>query len=110
MLTLILPPSVSTDRAFPKPSETIASKYSSISDPHSASALNSYVIVAKCSGPPVEINSHPSRLKKIPINVPLTSLELAVKQCIEDEVIKNLDAIANPDSLNQFKNIKDLNE
>jgi acetoacetyl-CoA synthetase len=37
-------------------------------------------------------------------------VELAVKQSIEGEVIKNLEALANPDSLNQFKNIKDLNE
>jgi acetoacetyl-CoA synthetase len=37
-------------------------------------------------------------------------VELAVKQSIEGEVIKNLEAIANPDSLKQFKNIKELNE
>jgi acetoacetyl-CoA synthetase len=37
-------------------------------------------------------------------------VELAVKQCIEGEKIKNLEALANPISLNQFKNIKELNE
>ena len=37
-------------------------------------------------------------------------MELAVKQTIEGEIIKNLEALANPDSLNQFKNIKELNE
>ena len=37
-------------------------------------------------------------------------VELAVKQCIEGEVIKNLEALANPDSIKQFKNIKELNE
>jgi acetoacetyl-CoA synthetase len=37
-------------------------------------------------------------------------VELAVKQSIEGEKIKNLEALANPDSLNQFKNIKELNE
>ena len=37
-------------------------------------------------------------------------VELALKQSIEGEVIKNLEAIANPDSLKQFKNIKELNE
>ncbi len=37
-------------------------------------------------------------------------VELAVKQSVEGEVIKNLEAIANPDSLKQFKNIKELNE
>tara|TARA_Y100000590_G_scaffold74998_1_gene82828 strand:+ start:51 stop:2009 length:1959 start_codon:yes stop_codon:yes gene_type:complete len=37
-------------------------------------------------------------------------VELAVKQTIEGEVIKNLEALANPGSLKQFKNIKELNE
>ena len=37
-------------------------------------------------------------------------VELAVKQTIEGEKIKNLEALANPDSLNQFKNLKELNE
>jgi acetoacetyl-CoA synthetase len=37
-------------------------------------------------------------------------VELAVKQSIEGEPIKNLEALANPDSLYQFKNIKELNE
>jgi len=37
-------------------------------------------------------------------------VELAVKQSIEGEKIKNLEALANPDSLKQFKDIKELNE
>ena len=37
-------------------------------------------------------------------------VELAVKQSIEGEKIKNLEALANPDSLKQFQNIKELNE
>jgi len=37
-------------------------------------------------------------------------VELAVKQTLEGEAIKNLEALANPDSLKQFKNIKELNE
>ena len=37
-------------------------------------------------------------------------VELAVKQIVEGESIKNLEALANPDSLKQFKNIKELNE
>jgi len=37
-------------------------------------------------------------------------VELAVKQTIEGEIIKNLEALANPDSLEQFKNIKELHE
>ena len=37
-------------------------------------------------------------------------VELAVKQTVEGEEIKNLEALANPDSLEQFKRIKELNE
>ena len=37
-------------------------------------------------------------------------VELAVKQSIEGEKIKNLEALANPDSLKKFKNIKELYE
>ena len=37
-------------------------------------------------------------------------VELAVKQTVEGKKIKNLEALANPDSLKQFKNIKELNE
>jgi acetoacetyl-CoA synthetase len=37
-------------------------------------------------------------------------VEMAVKQSVEGEEIKNLEALANPKSLNQFKNIKELNE
>jgi acetoacetyl-CoA synthetase len=37
-------------------------------------------------------------------------VELAVKQTIEGEEIKNLEVLANPDSLNCFKNIKELDE
>tara|TARA_Y100000590_G_scaffold333955_1_gene379922 strand:- start:1324 stop:3270 length:1947 start_codon:yes stop_codon:yes gene_type:complete len=37
-------------------------------------------------------------------------VELAVKQIVEGQPIKNLEALANPDSLVQFKNIKELNE
>ena len=55
----------------------------------------------------------PSKIISI-LEVPKTKngklVELAVKQCIEGEAIKNLEALANPDSLKQFKNIKELNE
>ena len=37
-------------------------------------------------------------------------VELAVKQSMKVRTIKNLEALANPDSLKQFKNIKELNE
>ncbi len=55
----------------------------------------------------------PSKIISI-LDIPKTKngklVELAVKRTIEGETIKNLEALANPDSLNQFKNIKELNE
>ena len=55
----------------------------------------------------------PSKIISI-LDVPKTKngklVELAVKQTVEGEIIKNLEALANPDSLEQFKNIKELNE
>jgi len=55
----------------------------------------------------------PSKIISI-MEIPKTKngklVELAVKQTIEGETIKNLEALANPDSLKQFKNIKELNE
>jgi len=65
----------------------------------------------------IKINASPRHVpsKIISISeVPKTKngklMELAVKQCIAGEKIKNLEALANPDSLKQFKNIKELNE
>ena len=55
----------------------------------------------------------PSKIISI-LDIPKTKngklVELAVKQSIEGQKIKNLEALANPDSLKQFKNIKELNE
>ena len=55
----------------------------------------------------------PSKIISV-LEIPKTKngklVELAVKQSVEGEVIKNLEALANPDSLKQFKNIKELNE
>ena len=55
----------------------------------------------------------PARIIQI-LDIPKTKngklVELAVKQSIEGEEIKNLDALSNPNSLKQFKNIKELNE
>ena len=65
----------------------------------------------------IRINASPRHVpsKIIPISeIPKTKngklVELAVKQTVEGEIIKNLEALANPDSLKQFKNIKELNE
>ena len=55
----------------------------------------------------------PSKIISI-LDIPKTKngklVELAVKQTVEGEEIKNMEALANPDSLKQFKNIKELNE
>ncbi len=55
----------------------------------------------------------PSKIISI-LDIPKTKngklVELAVKQSIEGQKIKNLEALSNPDSLRQFKNIKELNE
>ena len=55
----------------------------------------------------------PSKIISI-LDIPKTKngklVELAIKQTIEGEAIKNLEALANPDSLKQFENIKELNE
>tara|TARA_B100000427_G_scaffold277025_1_gene246196 strand:- start:195 stop:725 length:531 start_codon:yes stop_codon:yes gene_type:complete len=55
----------------------------------------------------------PSKIVSI-LEIPKTKngklVELAVKQSVEGETIKNLEALANPDSLKQFKNIKELYE
>ena len=55
----------------------------------------------------------PSKIISI-LEIPKTKngklVELAVKQSVEGGIIKNLEALANPDSLKQFKNIKELNE
>jgi len=55
----------------------------------------------------------PSKIISI-LDIPKTKngklVELAVKQTVEGKPIKNLEALANPVSLKQFKNIKELNE
>jgi len=55
----------------------------------------------------------PSKIISI-FDIPKTKngkiVEMAVKQTIEGKAIKNLEALANPGSLKQFKNIKELND
>ena len=65
----------------------------------------------------IKINASPRHVpsKIISISeIPKTKngklVELAVKQTVEGVAIKNLEALANPYSLKQFKNIKELNE
>jgi len=64
----------------------------------------------KVSASPRHVPSKIISIFEIPKTKNGKLVELAVKQSIEGEVIKNLEAIANPDSLKQFKNIKELNE
>ena len=47
-------------------------------------------------------------IKDIPKTKNGKIVELAVKQTIEGDQVKNLEALINPDSLNQFKKIKEL--
>ena len=47
-------------------------------------------------------------IKDIPKTKNGKIVELAVKQTIEGNEIKNLEALINPNSLKQFKNIKEL--
>ena len=55
----------------------------------------------------------PAIIIKVP-EIPRTKsgkiVELAVKKIINGEAINNKEAIANPESLNFFKNLKELNE
>ena len=55
----------------------------------------------------------PSKIISI-LEIPKTKngklVEIAVKQSVEGKAIKNLEALAIPDSLKQFKDIKELNE
>ena len=48
-------------------------------------------------------------VKDIPRTKSGKIVELAVKSTIEGNKIKNIEALANPDSLKQFKNLKELN-
>tara|TARA_Y100000590_G_scaffold116608_1_gene133096 strand:+ start:4833 stop:6791 length:1959 start_codon:yes stop_codon:yes gene_type:complete len=65
----------------------------------------------------IKVNASPRHVpsKIISINeIPKTKngklVELAVKKSVEGETIKNMEAISNPDSLRQFKNIRELYE
>ena len=50
------------------------------------------------------------QIKEIPKTKNGKIVELAAKQIIEGEKIKNIEALANPDALNQFKKINELYE
>jgi len=62
----------------------------------------------KTNASPRHVPSKIIAISEIPKTKNGKLVELAVKQIITGEEIKNLEAIANPDSLKQFKNIKIL--
>ena len=64
----------------------------------------------KLNASPRHVPSKIISISEIPKTKNGKLVELAVKQTIEGETINNLEAIANPDSLKQFKNIIELNE
>ena len=59
---------------------------------------------------PRHVPSKIIQIKDVPKTKNGKIVELAVKQSVEGEEIKNLEALVNPDSLQQFKNLKELNE
>jgi len=64
----------------------------------------------KSNASPRHVPSKIISISEIPKTKNGKIVELAVKQTVEGEKIKNLEALANPDSLKKFKNIKELNE
>ena len=66
--------------------------------------------VIKTKASPRHVPSKIISISEIPKTKNGKLVELAVKQSIDGEKIKNLEALANPDSLKQFKDIKELYE
>ena len=75
-----------------------------------AEIINNIKKKIKINASPRHVPSKIIAISEIPKTKNGKLVELAVKQIITGEKIKNLEAIANPDSLKQFKNIKELNE
>jgi len=64
----------------------------------------------KINASPRHVPSKIIKISEIPKTKNGKLVELAVKQTVEGAAIKNLEALANPDSLKQFESIKELNE
>ncbi len=64
----------------------------------------------KINASPRHVPSKIVSISEIPKTKNGKLVEMAVKQTIEGEKIKNLEALANPDSLIQFKNLKEIYE
>ncbi len=71
---------------------------------------NRIKLAIRNSASPRHVPSKIISIKEIPKTKNGKLVELAVKQSIEGDKIKNLEALANPDSLKQFIRIKELNE
>ena len=71
---------------------------------------NKIKLAIKTNASPRHVPSKIISIKEIPKTKNGKLVELAVKQSIEGGTIKNLEALANPESLKQFMKIKELNE
>ena len=71
---------------------------------------NKIKVSIKTNASPRHVPSKIILIKEIPKTKNGKLVELAVKQSVEGNKIKNLEALANPKSLKQFINIKELNE
>ena len=65
------------------------------------------VDLPKTSSPPIE-DKKIIRVSDIPRTKNGKIVELAVKNIIEGNKIKNIQALANPETLNEYKNLKEL--
>ena len=72
------------------------------------SLLNRIKTQIRINASPRHVPSKVIVVKDIPRTKSGKIVELAVKNIIEGNEIKNKEALANPESLNQFKNIKEL--
>ncbi len=71
---------------------------------------NKIKLAIKTNASPRHVPSKIISIKEIPKTKNGKLVELAVKQSIEGDTIKNLEALSNPESLKQFIKIKELNE
>ena len=71
--------------------------------------INKIKIEIRKNASPRHVPSKVIEVKDIPRTKSGKIVELAVKNVIEGNSIKNSEALTNPEALNQFKNLKDLN-
>ena len=93
-----------------KPEDYVYQGLAMLQENQPKTAANLFKKALKSDASPRHVPSKIIPILEIPKTKNGKLVELAVKQTIEGEIIKNLEALANPDSLKQFKNIKELNE